>query len=103
VDDTFGIISSSPDSLVLQVGAHGLDGQAEKFFDFALAALASSSASSVTLDGSAATIVTLEGVAVLLRLSNRAREADKKLRVSPMHPALEQKLAQTGTLTLFVP
>ena len=58
--------------------------------------LASHEHAEVVLDAEDARIVTLEGIAVLVRLSTSAAANDVRLVVERPHPVLERKLAVTG-------
>jgi hypothetical protein len=98
---SFRIIHASPDSLILKAGPHGLDDRSGELFAFVASVLESGRVSLVTLDASETT-VTLEGIGALIRLHQRAAEAHADLRIDPSNPRLDRKLAETGTLGMFV-
>lgn len=96
-DDAFRVVTETDAVLAIDLGAHGLDGDAGELLAFVRSRLAGRHHDAVELDGRDAAIVTLEGIGVLVRLAREAGQAGTILRIVAPHEALDRKLRQTGT------
>ena len=98
---TFQVLESSPASLKLKLDNRGLDGEADDLFRFVKPAVQQRAHQEVVIDGEEAYIVSLEGVATLIRLLRLADEAEVRFVLTNPHPVLRRKLELTGVLDLL--
>ena len=99
---TFHVLESSPASLKLKLDTHGLDGEADDLFRFVTPALQQREHQEIVIDGEEAYVVSLEGVATLMRLLKLADEAGVRFVLMDPHPVLRRKLELTGVLDLLM-
>jgi anti-anti-sigma regulatory factor len=97
----FKVIDVSPESLRIELGQHSLDGEAQDLFRFVQPVVEAGHHREITLVGEDADRVSLEGVAVLMRLLKRAIEADVRFVLVMPHPVVERKLELTGVLDIL--
>jgi anti-anti-sigma regulatory factor len=102
VPEEFRVVDDSAEELILRLGPHGLDGEAPELWAFLSSEIGSGRHVVVSLEAADASVVTLEGVGILVRLLIMAKGAGGDLRIESPHPALERKLTQVGVLSLFV-
>ena len=98
---TFHVLESSPASLKIRLGTHGLDGEADDLFRFVKPAVQRRQHQEIVIDGEEAYVVSLEGVATLIRLLRSADEAGVRFVLTDPHPVLRRKLELTGVLDLL--
>ena len=96
-DDAFRVVTETDALLAIDLGDHGLDGEADELLAFVRSRLAGPHHDVIELNGKDAAIVTLEGIGVLVRLAREAKQGGAVLRIVSPHAALDRKLRQTGT------
>ena len=96
-DDPFRVVTETDALLAIDLGDHGLDGEADELLAFVRSRFTARHHDAIELDGKDATIVSLEGIGVLVRLAREAKQGGAVLRIVSPHAALDRKLRQTGT------
>lgn len=99
----FELTETSPDTLVIKLPEHGLNGEAIDLFDLASHEIEAGCWRSIELDASDAWVVTLEGIGILVRLRRMGERSGITVRVTSAHPMLTHRLSQTGILEWLAP
>jgi hypothetical protein len=100
--ENFELNETAPDALVIELPEHGLNGEATDLLDIATQEIGTGKWRSIQLEASKSAFVTLEGIAILVRLLKMGEDVDTEVRVASPNPILEQRLRLTGILEWLV-